>query len=177
MNKLLIAFVLSASLAAFGQGRGGGHAPAGGPPTGAGSGMGSGVGVGVGHGPSDVGRPEPGTHGPSADHQNGQNQQTQRSLKDSQINSGSFQMLEKKTGMTADQLKALYASSGAKNYGQFVSAVVVSKNLGLDTQQVLDGLKDKSLGSTLQDLGVSKSKADDAVKQEKKEIKQANKKH
>ena len=174
MNKWLIAFVLSASLAAFGQGRGGGHTPAGSPA--GGPGMGAGMGSGMGRGPNDMGHPDTGTRGASADHQNQQSQQMQHPLKDSQVYSGSFRMLQQKTGMTADQLKALYLSSGAKNYGQFVSAVIVSKNLGLDTQQVLDGLKTRSLGSTLEQLGVSKSKAHDAIGQAKKEARQANKK-
>jgi hypothetical protein len=92
-------------------------------------------------------------------------------LSDSQMNGGSWKMLQDKTGKTSDELKAMYAASGAKNYGQFVSAVVVSKNLGLDTQQVLDGLKTKSLGQTLQDLGVDKKKADAEIKKAEKEAK------
>jgi hypothetical protein len=92
-------------------------------------------------------------------------------LKESQINSGAFRMLEQKTGMTSDQLKALYASSGAKNFGEFTSAVVVSKNLKLDTNQVLEGLKTKSLGETLKDLGVPSDQAKQAIKQAKKEAK------
>jgi hypothetical protein len=109
--------------------------------------------------PSDVGRPE----------------QPQQPLKDAQINSGAFQMLEQKTGMTSDQLKDLYASSGAKNFGEFVSAVVVSQNLGLDTNQVLQGLKTKTLGQTLQDLGVAPDKAKEEIKRAKHNVKQANK--
>ena len=115
--------------------------------------------------PTDAGRPS--TTGSQA--------QTQQSLKDSQINGGAFRMLEKKTGMTSEQLQALYASSGAKNFGQFVSAVVVAKNLGLDTNAVLDGLKTQSLGATLQSLGVSPEDAKKAIGQAKKEAKAANK--
>jgi hypothetical protein len=59
--------------------------------------------------------------------------QTQQPLKSAQRNSGAFRILENKTGMTSDQLQQLYASDGTKNFGQFVSAIVVSKNLGLDT--------------------------------------------
>jgi hypothetical protein len=122
-------------------------------------------------GPANAGRPadagKPTTTG-SQSH-------AQQSLKDSQINGGAFRMLEKKTGMTSDQLQALYASSGAKNFGQFVSAVVVSKNLGLDTNAVLDGLKTQSLGQTLQSLGVSPEDAKKAEAQAKKDAKAANK--
>jgi hypothetical protein len=80
-------------------------------------------------------------------------------------------MLERKTGMTSEQLQALYASSGARNLGDFVSGVVVSKNLNLDTNQVLAGLKTKSLGQTLKDLGVPSEKAKEAIKQAKREAK------
>jgi len=100
--------------------------------------------------------------------------QTQQPLKDAQVNSGAFHMLEKKTGMTSQQLQALYVQSGAKNFGEFVSAVVVSKNLGLDTQKVLDGLKTASLGRTLQNLGVDKKKAKDEIKKAEKEAKDAS---
>ena len=71
----------------------------------------------------------------------------------------------------------MYASSGAKNYGQFVSAVVVSKNLGLNTQAVLTGLKTKSLGQTLQDLGVSEDKAKAEVKKAEAEVKASKRKN
>jgi hypothetical protein len=101
--------------------------------------------------------------------------QTQQPLNQAQVNSGAFRMLEKKTGMTSDQLQALYASSGAKNFGQFVAAVVVSKNLGLDTNAVLNGLKTQSLGQTLQSLGVSPEDAKKAEAQAKKDAKAAHK--
>ncbi len=148
MKCSLPIFILAGSLAAFGQGHSAGHA--GGPPSGA-PGMG---GPGTGH-----------AGGMSGDHgsmgQAHEMSQMQQPLKSAQINGGAFRMLENKTGMNSDQLQALYASSGAKNFGQFVSAVVVSKNLGLDTNAVLDGLKTQSLGQTLHGLGVDKSKAKD----------------
>jgi hypothetical protein len=100
---------------------------------------------------------------------------TQQPLKDAQINGGAFKMLETKTGMTSEQLQALYASSGAKNFGEFVSGVVVAKNLGLDTNAVLNGMKTQSLGQTLQSLGVSPEDAKKAEAQAKKEAKAANK--
>lgn len=106
---------------------------------------------------------------------NGQMSPAQQPLKSSQINGGAFRMLENKTGMTAAQLQQLYASSGARDYGEFVSAIVVSKNLHLDTNQVLDGLKTQSLGKTLQTLGVSKDAAKDAIKKANQEAKDADK--
>lgn len=177
MKARLLVFLLVASLAAWGQGKPGG----GGRPSGAGGGPPSGVGMGnagmgsshsdMGGRPADAGRPAD-TGRPS---NTGSQAHTQQPLKDAQINGGAFRMLEKKTGMTSDQLQALYASSGAKNFGQFVSAVVVAKNLGLDTNAVLDGLKTQSLGATLKSLGVSPEDAKKAMAQAKKEAKAANK--
>jgi hypothetical protein len=175
MKGKVLAFVLAAAVAAFAQGRSGGHPS--GPPAGAGPGsmgagnMGAGMSNSMGHAPGEMGpsnhsNPNSGPQGMS---------QTQQPLKDSQINGGAFRMLQTKTGMTSDQLQQLYQSSGAKNFGQFVSAVVVSKNLGLDTNQVLDGLKTMSLGKTLQSLGVSSKDSKDAMKKAKQEIKAANK--
>jgi glycerol dehydrogenase-like iron-containing ADH family enzyme len=115
--------------------------------------------------------------GVGSDHSGSQGMSAmQQPLKQSQIDGGAFRMLENKTGLTSNQLQDLYASSGAKNFGQFVSAVVVSKNLGLDTQKVLDGLKTASLGQTLQNLGVGKDSAKEAVKKADQELKEAGKK-
>jgi hypothetical protein len=167
MKKVLV-FVLAASLSAFAQGKGGGRPSS--PPAG---GMGT-----AGGRPADVGtRPDMTDHGrpdatKPAKHGN-MPEREQRPLKDSQINSGSFKMLEDKTGKTSDELKAMYAASGAKNYGQFVSAVVVSKNLNLDTQAVLDGLKTKSLGATLKDMGVAEDQAKAEMKKADAEVKAA----
>lgn len=174
MKKLLL-FVLAASLAAAAQGKGGSR-PAG-PPAGAGPGSGM----------SGSQRPEmtppsrPETTGKRDDHMNKRDDHMksheQKPLSDKHTNSGSFQMLQDKTGKSADELKAMYAVSGAKNYGQFVSAVIVSKNLGLDTQQVLDGLKTKSLGQTLQDLGVSGEQANSEIKKAEAQAKAAKRKN
>jgi hypothetical protein len=170
--KRLIVFVLACSLAAFAQGR-----PSGGRrPSGVGGGAPSGAGAGMGHS-DDMGRPSetgsPSSAGKPTDigHQAG----TQQPLKDSQMNGGAWKMLEQKTGKSSSDLQAMYAASGAKNFGQFVSAIVVSKNLGLDTDQVLSGLKTKSLGQTLQDMGVPKDKATAEIKKAKKEADAAQK--
>ncbi len=165
MKIRLLVVVLALSVAAFAQrgSHGGGMSGS------AGGGMGD---MGASHG--DMGS----THGQAGDHGQGQSQQgmsqTQQPLKQSQINGGAWKMLEQKTGLTSDQLQAAYQSSGAKNFGQFVSAMVVSKNLGLDYTQVLAGLKTQSLGNVLQSMGVSKSQSKDAIKKANAEVKAAN---
>ena len=163
MKCSLIVFVLTSSLVAFGQGHASGHPS--GPPSGMPS-TGSGTGMGHANGAADNRGAMGQSQGVS---------QTQQPLKSAQINGGAFRMLESKTGMTSDQLQALYTSSGAKNFGQFVSAIVVSKNLGLDTGKVLNGLKTQSLGQALQSLGVSKDSAKDAIKKANQEVKDAEK--
>jgi len=160
MKRTLLVLLLSSSLTAFAQGRPGSH-PGGGPPSGI---PGAGSGAGSSHGSPDqssMGQ----SHGMS---------ETQQPLKSAQINGGAFRMLEKKTGMTADQLQALYGSSGAKNFGQFASALVVSENLGPDSGKVLDGLKTGSLGHTLQSLGIDKKKAKDEMRKADQEVKDAS---
>lgn len=164
MKTLCIA-VLGLSVAAFGQGRGAGA----GPPAGAGSHPG-GMPTATGR-PADTGRPT-GTHSPS-DHSVDHSGSAKKELRESQLNGGAWRMLQEKTGKSSDELKAMYESSGATNFGQFTSAVIVSKNLGLDTNQVLDGLRTKSLGKTLQNLGVEPDKAKSEIKKAEAEAKRA----
>jgi hypothetical protein len=167
MVKRVMVVVLASALATFAQGRPGGSHP-GGPPSGSpgmgGSSMGRGDTMSGDRG--SMGRQESDAHGMS---------QVQQPLKDSQINGGAFRMLEKKSGMTSSQLQDAYHASGAKNFGEFVSAIVVSKNLNLDTSKVLDGLKTASLGQTLQNLGVDKKKAGEEIKRAHQEMKAAEK--
>jgi len=172
MKQALVLILLASSLPAFGQGRGRSGGPAGGP---------QGTGPGSAPGQMERDRDQNRDRGHAAD-RDGNHQrkdalihQKQQPLKNSQINGGAFRMLEKRTGMTADQLKELYSRSGARNFGQFASAIVVSKNLNLDTQKVLDGLKTASLGETLKDLGVPSEKAKAEIKKAEKQIKDAGK--
>jgi len=174
MSGKIMVFVLTAALAAFAQGRSGGaqggHA-AGGPPTSVGQP------ASVGR-PADAGRPaEPGRPAdlPGSGSQQGQSE-TQRTLKESQINSGAFRMLQDKTGKSSEELQAMYTASGAKNFGQFTSALMVAKNLDLDTNAVLEGLKTKSLGQTLKDMGVAEDTASAEIAKAKKQTKEANRK-
>ena len=174
MKKLFVIVICVASVAAFGQGRGGG----GGRPGGVGGGAPGGFGGGPGRS-GDFGVPQ---GGPQAGHggavgnrsSSGQPERAQQPLKAAQINGGAFRMLEHKTGMTQSQLESMYQSSGAKNFGEFVSAVVVSKNLGLDTNAVLHGLEIQSLGQTLKDLGVPPKTIKPEIKKAQDEVKSAS---
>ncbi len=172
-NKFVMA-ILSAvvSLAFAGtmaaQGHGGGH--------GGGQGRPGGAPIGGPGGRPDMehrGSPtdRPGSHM----ERSSEKHMTQQPLKDSQINGGAFRMLEKKTGLTSEQLQDLYKSSGARNFGQFTSGIVVAKNLNLDQAKVLEGLKTMSLGETLKSLGVPKDKAKQAISEANKQVKEAEK--
>jgi hypothetical protein len=169
-----MAFVLAAALTAFAQGRSGGHAaPPQAPPAGAGqSGMGSPM-YSPSARPADPGKP---ANVPSSSSQGQTKSSTQQTLSESQLNSGAFRMLQDKTGKTSEELQQMYAASGAKNFGQFTSAVIVARNLNLETTAVLDGLQTKTLGQTLKDMGISEDAASAEIGKAKKEAKAANKK-
>jgi hypothetical protein len=112
----------------------------------------------------------PGSHGNVTQGMNGR----QTPLKQSQIRSGAFRMLQQKTGMNATELRQKYASSGVRNFGQFASALVVSRNLGLDSNQVLSGVRAQTLGKTLQQMGVSQGVAKTEMERARLQIREAN---
>jgi hypothetical protein len=99
----------------------------------------------------------------------------QKPLSKSEIKSGAFHMLEQETGMSQPDLQKLYTSSGARYFQEFASAMLVSKHLGLNYQQVLLGLKKKSLRQTIQKLGVSHDIAKAEIRKARHEVKAANK--
>lgn len=171
LSLLVVVFMLWVGVMAFAQhGHGGGMGnPGMGNAGSIGGGMGHGNEAGMPHG-NDSGM----GHGSTG--QGGHDMSGQRPLSQAQMSGGAMRMLERKyPGMTASQLEALYKSSGAKNFGQFVSAMVVSKNLGLDYNKVLAGMQNASLGKTLQTMGVSKSDAKSAIKKAHEEIADSDK--
>jgi len=95
----------------------------------------------------------------------------------------SFKGIANKLGTTPDALESAYQSALAANpklsRGQFVAANVLAKNLGdknpaITTQAILDGLKSgKSIGQTLQSLGVKSNDARDAQRAANREIQQS----
>jgi len=67
---------------------------------------------------------------------------------------GRMLLLETETGLSAAQAASLYSHSGAKNFGQFVVANIVSQRLNLDRDTVLNGLSSCSLGDIVQQSGI-----------------------
>ena len=95
----------------------------------------------------------------------------------------SFRGIAKKLGTTPDALETEYLAARQANpkltHGQFVAANMVAHNLSaknpnITTQAILDGLKSgKSVGQTLQSLGLSEKEAKEAEATAKREAKQA----
>jgi len=95
----------------------------------------------------------------------------------------SFRGVAKKLDTTPDALETDYLAARQANpkltHGQFVAANMVAHNLSaknpnITTQAILDGLKSgKSLGQTLQSLGLSDKEAKEAEASAKREAKQA----
>jgi hypothetical protein len=95
-----------------------------------------------------------------------------------------FKGIAAKLGTTPDALESAYTAAKQANpkltRGQFVAANVLAKNLGdknsaITTQAILDGLQSgKSIGQTLQGLGMGASDADQAQDAANKEIRAAS---
>ncbi|MDA2923950.1 hypothetical protein MYX65_04725 [Acidobacteria bacterium AH-259-L09] len=98
-----------------------------------------------------------------------------KSLSRANLKSGAFGKLQSITAMDSRQLQSLYESSSARNFGQFASAIMVSEKLGLDRNQVLQGLHDQGLGQVVRNLGVDRRKANAAMKEVREELKQDRK--
>jgi hypothetical protein len=145
---------------------------------GSGSGMGSGSGnTGSGNmGSGGMGSGNMGSGHPSAMDPMNATMPHQQPMTQGQMKSGSFQMLQQMTGMDPEHLQQMYTHSGAQNFGQFASAVVVSHNMNLDQHKVMDGLKTMNLGQTLKKMGVPPETAKAEVKKAEHQVKEANKK-
>jgi methylphosphotriester-DNA--protein-cysteine methyltransferase len=96
---------------------------------------------------------------------------------------GSFKGIAAKLGTTPDALESAYQAAKQANpkltRGQFVAANMVahnlsSKNPSITADAILNGLKSgKSIGQTLQGLGLSAKEAEDAEKQARRDTKAA----
>ena len=95
----------------------------------------------------------------------------------------SFRGIASKLNTTPEALESDYKTAVAANKrltrGQFIAANVLAQNLGsknpsITTQAILDGLKSgKSIGKTLQSLGLSAKDADKAQDEANGEIRRA----
>ena len=190
-----ILFIAGAQLTASAQGRGrgggggGGHPGMGGPPTGS-----PGVDRGIGNASQRSGGRSDDGLGNASDKSRGRSDKGIDRARNGGSNGDAphtdkdlnrFRGIANKLGTTPDALRAQYQAALAANpnlkFGQFVAANVVASNLNathpnITTAAILSGLQSgKSLGQTLQDLGLSSSDAKQAEKEAKREIKHQGK--
>jgi len=187
--KLAFVALLIISIDAVTLAQGRGHGAGGGPPAGAGNG-GGGVDRGIStssdrsNGRADSGR------GTASDRSNGRSdagldrarlQRENSEHADNELRS--HPNLATNLHTTANNLRSGYQAALATNpnltFGQFVAATRLGANLGrthpnITTSAILNGLAaGKSIGRTLQDLGLGKPEAKEAQKRAEREIKDA----
>ena len=191
-TKVLLPFLLVLALCAVASAQGKGHGaggrptgtPVGGPPSGVGVDRGIGTSSDRSNGRADTGR------GTASDRSNGrsdagldrarlQKQNSDQADKDLRDHPGLASSLH----TTANDLRSGYQAALLVNpnlkFGQYVAATRLAANLGdtnptITREAILAGLADgRSLGRTLQDLGLSKDQAKAAEKRADQEIKDA----
>jgi len=191
--KLGLMFLLMAGLQVMASGQGRGRGAGGGPPAGnPGGGPPSGVGVGRGIGTSSDrsnGRADTG-RGTASDRSNGRSDEgLERARLQRQNSKEADRELRDHPEMaanlhtTANDLRSGYQAALATNpnlkFGQYVAATRLAANLGarnpnITRNAILAGLAaGKSIGQTLQNLGLSKQEAKEAQKRADREIKDA----
>ena len=196
MNKLVLVTLLVLTLAtgvfAQGKGRGGGNGGgrgsggSGGPPPGAGVDRGLGNASGRSGGRSDDGL------GNASTRSNGRSddgldraRRASSNLRHADDDLQDHPNLPRALHTNANDLRAGYQAALATNpdltFGNYVSATRLGQNLNrrfpnVTREAILDGLASgRSLGQTLQDLGLSSDESKEAKKQAEREIKAARK--
>jgi len=194
-HKLFLALIVSLlaiglHTSAFGQGRSGGRgggAPAGGsPPSGMGVDRGLGRSSDASGGRADTGREN------ASDRSNGRSdagldraRTASQNLHDADNDLLNHPGIANSLHVNANDLRAAYKAALVTNpnlkFGQFVAATRLAHNLGgrdpnITRNAILAGLAaGKSIGQTLQDLGLSHTDAKEAVKEADRENKQSRK--
>lgn len=196
MSKLIVLTILVLTLAtgAFAQGRGRGGGAGGGRGSGSGGGPPSGVGVDRGLGNSSSrsgGRSDDGL-GNASTRSNGRSDDglerarrassnMRRADDDLRDHPGVPNALHVNANDLRDGYQAALATNPDLSFGNYVSATRLGQNLNrrfpnVTRDAILDGLASgRSLGQTLQDLGLSSDESKEARKQADAEIKAARK--
>lgn len=194
---LLVGSILVLCLSSFGLGQGRGRGGGVGGGRGSGGGMGNGggppSGVGVDRGLGNAsersgGRSDRGLENASMK-SNGRSDagldRARQHLRDAEQDLQEHPGIPRALHVNANTLRTGYQAALATNpnltFGNFVAATRLSQNLGprfpgITRDGILSGLASgRSIGRTLQDLGLGEQQAKDAEKQMKEEIKQAKK--
>lgn len=196
MSKLIVLTILVLTLAtgAFAQGRGRGGGSGGGRGSGSGGGPPSGVGVdrGLGNASSRSGGRSDDGLGNASTKSNGRsddglerarraNSNLRRADDDLKDHPGLPNALRTNANDLRDGYQAALATNPDLSFGNYVSATRLGQNLNrrfpnITRNAILDGLASgRSLGQTLQDLGLSSDESKAARKQAEAEIKAARK--
>ena len=169
-----------------GRGSGGGMGSSGGPPPGAGvdRGLGNASSRSGGHSDDGLGNASTRSNGRSDDGLE-RARQASSNLRHADDDLQDHPNLPRALHTNANDLRAGYQAALATNpnltFGNYVSATRLGQNLGrrfpnVTRDAILSGLASgRSLGQTLQDLGLSSDQAKDAKKQAEREIKEARK--
>jgi hypothetical protein len=181
---LVSLFIVGACIDAYAQGRGrggGGGRPAG-VPGGVNGGLGTASERSGGRSDDGLGRASDKSGGRSdagLDRARAANENARQADKELRDNPG----LAKGMNMSANQLRDGYQAALVANpdlkFGQFVAANRIAKNLGdrnpnITSGAILQGLADgKSIGKSLQDLGLSSREAKEAEKTAERQIKES----
>ena len=191
----LLVITLSLSVMAQGKGRGGGGGGGRGSGSGNAGGPPPGVGVERGIGNSSVhseGRSDKGRENASVKSGGRSDAGLERArlassrLRDADRDLRDHPNMARRLHLNANDLRAGYQNALLTNpdlkFGHYVSATRVSQNLGsrhpnITRDAILGGLASgRSLGQTLQDLGLSDREANDVRRRAEREIKEAKKK-
>jgi len=185
----ILTFCLSVSVMGQGHGHGnaggnGGSSMGGGPPSGVGVDRGLGNGSERSNGRSDdrLGNASDRSNGRSdsgLDRARMASDNLNRADNDLRDHPGIPRLLKTNANGLRDGYRAALSTNPDLKFGEFVSATRVSQNLGgrfpnVTRSNILSGLASgRSLGQTLQDLGVGERDAKEAKKQAEREIKDA----
>ena len=183
-------FVFSLTTSGFGQGRGRGGGVGGGSSAGRGGGPPAGTGVDRGLGNASArsnGRSDEGL-GTASERSNGRSDaglerarlasdNLHRADRDLREHPGIANTLHTNANDLRDGYQAALVTNPNLKFGQYVAATRLAQNLGgrfpgVTRAAILDGLADgRSIGQTLQDLGLGSNEAKEAKKQAEREIK------
>lgn len=185
---LSVLFIAGAQITASAQGRGRGGGGGGGGNGGMGGGPGGSSGAGRGMGTASGrsgGRSDDGLGRARARGENRENERRRGDAPRTEEDLHRFQGISRKLNTTPETLRSQYEAARAANpnlkFGQFVAANVIAENLSathssITTAAILSGLQSgRSIGQTLQDLGLNSSEAKIAEKNAKREIEHSRK--
>lgn len=99
----------------------------------------------------------------------------QKPLREKELESGAFRLLQQMTGASVLDLRLLYEMSTARNFKDFSRALFAARALQLDHNILLRSIGDRSIEDAIQEFGITRDQAKETVKAAKKELEKADK--